>query len=180
MSGVLWNCWWVVEPGCSGLSIPQTSAGCHHLLASTVIPVGTALGRSLYSAAIILQISPRRDGSYHHTSCHILYLTLCLSSWVFLTSIGWRSVIQSCPARRLCEPMDCSTPVPCPSLSPRVCSNSCPLSQWCHLTVSSSAAPWWITVKTAINKSLTTEALQEDLSSHGHFRQQNLIPRSQK
>ena len=29
---------------------------------------------------------------------------------------------------------------PCPSLSPRVCSNSCPLSRWCHPTISSSAA----------------------------------------
>ena len=28
----------------------------------------------------------------------------------------------------------------CPSLSPRVCSNSCPLSQWRYLTTSSSAA----------------------------------------
>ena len=28
---------------------------------------------------------------------------------------------------------------PCPSLSPRVCSNSCLLSQWCYLTISSSA-----------------------------------------
>ena len=28
----------------------------------------------------------------------------------------------------------------CPSLSPRVCSNSCPLSQWCYLIISSSAA----------------------------------------
>ena len=28
---------------------------------------------------------------------------------------------------------------PCPSLSPRVCSNSCPVSQWCYLTISSSA-----------------------------------------
>ena len=27
---------------------------------------------------------------------------------------------------------------PCPSPSPRVCSNSCPLSQWCHPTHSSS------------------------------------------
>ena len=24
----------------------------------------------------------------------------------------------------------------CPLLSPRVCSNSCPLTQWCHLTIS--------------------------------------------
>ena len=29
--------------------------------------------------------------------------------------------------------------LPCPSLSPRICSDSCPLSQWCHLTISSSA-----------------------------------------
>ena len=32
--------------------------------------------------------------------------------------------------------------LPCPSLSPRVCSNSCPLSQWCHPTISSSATPF--------------------------------------
>ena len=30
------------------------------------------------------------------------------------------------------------TRLPCPSLSPRVCSNSCPLSQWCHPTILSS------------------------------------------
>ena len=30
--------------------------------------------------------------------------------------------------------------LPCPSSSPRVCSNSYPLSQWCCLTVSSSVA----------------------------------------
>ena len=31
---------------------------------------------------------------------------------------------------------------PCPSPTPRVYSNSCPLSQWCHPTVSSSAIPF--------------------------------------
>ena len=30
--------------------------------------------------------------------------------------------------------------LPCPSLSPGVCSHSYPLSRWCHLTISSSAA----------------------------------------
>ena len=34
------------------------------------------------------------------------------------------------------------TRLPCPSLSPRVCSNSCLLSQWCYLTILSSAAPF--------------------------------------
>ena len=32
--------------------------------------------------------------------------------------------------------------LPCPSLSPAVCSDSCPLSQWCCLIISSSAAPF--------------------------------------
>ena len=32
------------------------------------------------------------------------------------------------------------TRLPCPSLRPGVCSNSCPLSQWCHPTISSSVA----------------------------------------
>ena len=31
--------------------------------------------------------------------------------------------------------------LPCPSLSPWVCSNSCPLSRWCHPTISSSVVP---------------------------------------
>ena len=34
------------------------------------------------------------------------------------------------------------TRLPCPSLSPWVCSNSCPLSQWCHPTTSSSVVPF--------------------------------------
>ena len=34
------------------------------------------------------------------------------------------------------------TRLPCPPLSPRVCSNSCPLSRWCHPTISSSVAPF--------------------------------------
>ena len=32
--------------------------------------------------------------------------------------------------------------LPCPSPSPTVCSNSCPLSRWCHPTVSSSVSPF--------------------------------------
>ena len=32
--------------------------------------------------------------------------------------------------------------LPCPSLSPRVCSDSCPLNWWCHPTISSSVVPF--------------------------------------
>ena len=31
---------------------------------------------------------------------------------------------------------------PSPSLTPRACSNSCPLSRWCHPTISSSVIPF--------------------------------------
>ena len=46
-------------------------------------------------------------------------------------------VAKSCLT--LCDPVDWGTRLPCPLLSPGICSNSCPLSQWCYLTISSSA-----------------------------------------
>ena len=49
------------------------------------------------------------------------------------------SVVKSC--QTLCDPMNCRS-LPCLSLSPRVCSNSCPLSWWCHSTISSSVTPF--------------------------------------
>ena len=33
------------------------------------------------------------------------------------------------------------TRLPCPSPTPEACSNSCPLNQWCHQTISSSVIP---------------------------------------
>ena len=51
------------------------------------------------------------------------------------------SVAQSCPTL---QPHGLQyTRLLCPPLSPRVCSNSCPLSQWCYLTISSSATPFF-------------------------------------
>ena len=51
--------------------------------------------------------------------------------------------ISSCLAsvENSCNPMDCNTPG-CPPLSTGVCSNSCPLSQWCYPTVSFSVIPF--------------------------------------
>ena len=33
--------------------------------------------------------------------------------------------------------------LPCPSPTPGACSNSCPLSRWCHPTISSSVVPFF-------------------------------------
>ena len=50
------------------------------------------------------------------------------------------SVTKSCST--LCDPMDWLSRFLCPLLSPDIRSHSCPLSQWWHLTISSSAAPF--------------------------------------
>ena len=54
----------------------------------------------------------------------------------------WCSVTQSRPT--VCYPHGLQhARRPWPSLSPRVCSNSCPLSRWCHPTISSSVIPFF-------------------------------------
>ena len=58
-----------------------------------------------------------------------------ISYYYLLSACCCRSVAELCLT--LCDPMDCS--LLCPSLSHGVCSNSCPLSRWCHPTISSSA-----------------------------------------
>ena len=52
-----------------------------------------------------------------------------------LSFVPFSSVTQLCLT--LCDLMDCSTPG-----LPEVYSNSCPLSPWCHRTISSSVVPF--------------------------------------
>ena len=50
------------------------------------------------------------------------------------------SVAKSCPTL---QPHGLQhSRIPCPSLSPVVCSNSCPISLWCHAAISSSVVPF--------------------------------------
>ena len=42
----------------------------------------------------------------------------------------------------LCNQGTAAQQAPLSSLSPRICSDSCPLSQWCYLTISPSATPF--------------------------------------
>ena len=69
-----------------------------------------------------------------------LKLTVHRRSNVLRVAMGTVVAVQLlCPA--LFDPMDCSTPgFPVHCLP--VCSNSCPLSQWCYLTISSPFTPF--------------------------------------
>ena len=53
--------------------------------------------------------------------------------------VQFSSVTQLC---LICNPTDC-TMLPCPSPTPGAYSNSCPLRQWCHPTISSSVIPFF-------------------------------------
>ena len=59
-----------------------------------------------------------------------------------ISSVQFSSVAQSCPT--LCDPMNRTqhTRPPCLSPTPRVYSNSCLSSQWCHSAISSSVIPF--------------------------------------
>ena len=63
---------------------------------------------------------------------HRRQILYCLSH-----QVQFSSVVQSCLTLRLQHAR-----LPYPSPSPRACSNTCPSSQWCHLTMSSSATPF--------------------------------------
>ena len=69
------------------------------------------------------------DIQYHLSHVHIIEIWLLLLFSCLVVSVSSRPH----------EPQH--TRPPCPSPTPRVYSNSCPLSQWCHPTISSSVVP---------------------------------------
>ena len=76
-------------------------------------------------------------GAYTMGSCGSRGPSVLLLHYRHLTFCCRCLVTKSCLT--FCDPMDCSTPG---SSAPGVCSNSCPLSLWCRLTVSSSVTPF--------------------------------------
>ena len=94
---------------------------------------------NFHSLAVILHtflftqlpvLDPDLAFQLHPSNLLILIPNLCSQS------VQFSSVAQSCPT--LCDPMDCSMPGLPVHHQPGVYSNSCPLSQWCHPTISSS------------------------------------------
>ena len=70
-------------------------------------------------------------------SCLSIYYS-CFSCWLWFSALFSRSVVSDSSQPHGLQ----HTRPPCPSLSPWVCSNSCPLSWWGHPTSSSSVVPF--------------------------------------
>ena len=64
---------------------------------------------------------------------------LCFQVFKYICCLCCCSVAKSCPTCLWPHGLQHAR-LPCPSLSPGVCSNSCPFSWWCHPTISSFAA----------------------------------------
>ena len=69
--------------------------------------------------------------------------TMFVYGWVS-SLVTWNSVQFSCSVMsNSLRPHGLQhTRLPCPSPTPGTYSNSCPLSQWCHATISSSVTPF--------------------------------------
>ena len=68
-----------------------------------------------------------------HNSCSLIHKFNCTLRKLLLLSFSHLAMSDSLRHHRLQHAR-----LPCPSLSLGVCSNPCPLSQWCHPTISSS------------------------------------------
>ena len=73
-----------------------------------------------------------------HTS--FMFIINLVPFYYILRSLQFSSVAQSCPTLRPHELQH--TRLQCPSPTPVAYSNSCPLSRWCHPTISSSVIPF--------------------------------------
>ena len=87
----------------------------------------------------------RHDWACACTHTHTVILlpwSIMVSNHIFVPVTivtKFSSVAQSCPT--VCDPMDCSIPG-FSITTPGACSNSCPLSQWCHPAISDSVVPF--------------------------------------
>ena len=111
---------------------------------------------SVYSCTFCVSVW---GGELWHLLCHHLVISEFLKFWIFSVKIFTFALILFLKCEVLnnlaldkqfshsvmfnsLKPRGLQhTSLPCPSPIPRACSNSCPLNQWCHPTISSSLLP---------------------------------------
>ena len=81
---------------------------------------------------------------YHVTIvCYFYFSHFCIWKSCFYFPAGLNLLFSHSVMSNSLQPCVLQhTRLPCPSPSPRVCSNPCPLSQWCHPTIPSFVVPF--------------------------------------
>ena len=100
--------------------VPLPSPVCNYIVSLIMFPLWLAIVIIFYFFIWLLTVK---------TDKHLLWLWLLLFNHSVVSDSLWPHGLQH--AR-----------LPCPSPSPGICSNSCPSSQWCHPTISSSVVPF--------------------------------------
>jgi len=95
------------------------------------------------------KLAPKRSWSLFGILLLVWYTA---TFWILVKPLHLRSMLSKLisSVQFSCSVMSISlwlhglqhTRPPCPSPTPEVCSNSCPLSWWCHPTISSSVIPF--------------------------------------
>ena len=101
---------------------------------------GRENGRScfLHSLTLVLKIGP-----IHNYGCSYIMLMLCCYFKLPISGGGASTLDSNTVVSNSLRPHGLQNArLPCPSPTPEACSNSYPLSQWCHPTISSSVVPF--------------------------------------
>ena len=146
-------------PGACSNSCPS-SWWCHPTISSSVIPFSSCLQSFLASAWVSPSHQVAKVLVLQHQSFQWIFRIDFLWDWLVWSPCSPRDSQESSPKPQFktllikvnrivmfsCSVLSDSlwphglqhARLPCLSPSPRACSNSCPLSQWCHPTISSS------------------------------------------
>ena len=127
----------VFSPGCHSLSGTWTKL-------SPARKMRAQSGRSRTTSAtsgettedMLIRTLPSIAGG-GRTTCDLQTQATLRRIWDSFSSVQWLSYVDSLRPHGLQHAKP-----PCPSPTPEACSNSCPLSQWCHPTISSSVVPF--------------------------------------
>ena len=100
------------------------------------LPLGGMTGGSLLTSGVSLMVKKPwgHRGAWRH-----VWVQHSIGNTPFPDSVQFSHSVMS-DSLQPHEPQHARPP--CPSPTPRVYLNSCPLSQWCHLTISSSIVPF--------------------------------------
>ena len=115
---------------CSDFESPQNRLGCYFLLQGIFLTQGSNL-HLLYHRLILYHWATREVPWHYFTPGYnkVFSLMLVQFSHSVMCNSLWPHALQH-------------TRLPYPSPTPGVYPNPCPLSQWCHATISSSVVPF--------------------------------------
>ena len=109
---------------------------CHPTISSSVVSFSSRL-QSFPASSSSHQVAKVLEFQLQYQSFQWIFRTNFLWSMSALSQLSRSVVSSSLPSH---GPQHAR--LPCPSLTPGICSNSYPLSQWCHPTISSSVVPF--------------------------------------